>query len=173
MRQSNILKCPTSNLSSVKASSGALSPNAASELLFWTDGCTGSFYPQRRWKIKVTDHSFGCFTNQHVFLFCNLVLLRVVGYDQLPLNSYLPTEIIKTMGCEFSPLFVLKAQIHLPIYFSTSALNSLNLLKVSFLDFWKINPSLAREIIYEDHVIRASTHGGWWHRPTCIWMYQI
>ena len=65
---------------------------------------TNNFFLERSWKVLITHHISSSLANCHVLPFHNLILLRVLRYSHIHLNSFFPIEIIKISGSVFTSI---------------------------------------------------------------------
>jgi hypothetical protein len=132
-----------------------------------------SFSPKRQWKILIIHHGSGCFTNCPILSFCNPILLRIIGHNQIPLNPGSLTEIIILVGVKlFSIVFSENTDASTCLILN-KILKILKFIERFIFSFQKINPSFMRTIINKNDIIKTTIHGQSSHRSTKIRINKI
>jgi hypothetical protein len=117
-----------------------------------------SFGPKRQQTILIIHHGFGCFTNRHVLYFCNPILLGIIRYNQLPLNSGSPTKIIILVGVKLFSIVCYENTDVSTCLILNKILKILKFTKRFIFSFQNINPSFTITIINKNDIIKTTTH---------------
>jgi len=119
------------------------------------------------------DQCFSILNNGCVLPFNNPILLGIIGYNELPLDSCILAEIVEVLGVIFSSI-IWYEDFDLPAcqVFNLS-LEFLELGEDFIFSLQEVDPRLPWEVINEGGEVKISSQGWHRHRSTNIWVDKI